>query len=80
MALHNARRPPFGPYRPELLVKPRLLQLCTPSNKPCIPVRERLPSALTSNEKDFDPMSTKVFLKSSLFQRQFVDCLKEHVP
>ena len=43
-------------------------------------VRERLPSASRATEKDFDLTSTKVFLTSPPFQRQFVDCLKEHVP
>ena len=33
-----------------------------------------------AKEKDFDLTSTKVFLTSPLFQRQFVDCLKDHVP
>ena len=45
-----------------------------------IPLRERLPSASRATEKDFDLTSTKVFLTSPPFQRQFVDCLKEHVP
>ena len=47
-----------------------------------IPVRERLPSASRAQEKDFDLTSTidKVFLTSPPFQRQFVDCLKDHVP
>ena len=45
-----------------------------------IPLRERLPSASRAEEKDLDPTSTKVFLTSPPFQRQFVDCLKEHVP
>ena len=39
-----------------------------------------LPSASRATEKDFDLTSTKVFLTSPPFQRQFVDCLKEHVP
>ena len=43
--------PPFPPYSPESLIKPKLLQLCRPSNKPSrmqtsgIPVGECLPSA-----------------------------------
>ena len=45
-----------------------------------IPLRERLPSASRATEKDFDLTSTKFFLTSPPFQRQFVDCLKEHVP
>ena len=45
-----------------------------------IPLRERLPSASRAKEKDFDLTSTKVFLTSPPFQRQFVDCLKDHVP
>ena len=44
-----------------------------------IPLRERLPSASRAKEKHFDLTSTKVFLTSPPFQRQFVDCLKEHV-
>ena len=45
-----------------------------------IPLREGLPSASRADEKDFDVTSTKVFLTSPAFQRQFVDCLKDHVP
>ena len=45
-----------------------------------IPLRERLPSASRAPEKDFDLTSTKVFLTSPPFQKQFVDCLKDHVP
>ena len=45
-----------------------------------IPLRERLPSASRAKEKDFDLTSTKAFLTSPPFQRQFVDCLKDHVP
>ena len=45
-----------------------------------LPLREHLPSASRAQEKDFDLTSTKVFLTSPPFQRQFVDCLKEHVP
>ena len=45
-----------------------------------IPLRERPPLASRAIEKDFDLTSTKVFLTSPPFQRQFVDCLKEHVP
>ena len=43
-------------------------------------LRERLPSASRAKERDFDLTSTKVFLTSPRFQRQFVDCVKEHVP
>ena len=43
-------------------------------------MRERLPSASRAKEKDFDRTSTKVFLTTTPFQKQFVDCLKEHVP
>ena len=45
-----------------------------------IPLRERLPSASKATEKDFDLKSTKVFLTSPPFQRQFVDCLKRACP
>ena len=45
-----------------------------------IPLRELLPSASRAEEKYFDLTSTKVFLTSPPFQRQFVDCLKDHVP
>ena len=44
------------------------------------PVRECLPSASRAKEKDFDLTSTKVFRTSTRFQRQFRDCLKDHVP
>ena len=43
-------------------------------------MRERLPSASRAKEKDFDLTSTKVFLTSLPDQRQYVDCLKDHVP
>ena len=45
-----------------------------------IPLRDLLPSVSRATEKDFDLTSTKTFLTSPLFQRQFVDCLKEQVP
>ena len=45
-----------------------------------IPLRERLPLPSRAQEKDFDLTSTKVFLTSPPYQRQFVDCLKDHVP
>ena len=45
-----------------------------------IPLREHLPSASRATEKDFDLTSTKGFLTFPPFQRQFVDCLKDHVP
>ena len=46
----------------------------------CIPLREALLSASRAKEKHFDLTSTKVFLTAPPFQRQFVDCLKDHVP
>ena len=45
-----------------------------------ITVRQCLPSASRAKKKVFDLTSTKVFLTSPPFQRQFVDCLKDHVP
>ena len=45
-----------------------------------ISLRESLPSASRATKKDFDLTSTKVFLTPPPFQRQFVDCLKNHVP
>ena len=45
-----------------------------------IRLRKRLPPASRAKGKHFDLTSTKVFLTSPPFQRQFVDCLKEHVP
>ena len=44
-------------------------------------MRELALSASRVQEKDFDLTSTKVFLiPPPPYQRQFVDCLKEHVP
>ena len=45
-----------------------------------IPRRERLPSASRAKENDLDLTSIKFFLTPPPFQRQVVDCLKEHVP
>ena len=47
---------------------------------PGIPLRERLPSASRATEKDFALTSTKFFLTSPPFQRQFPDRIKEPVP
>ena len=47
---------------------------------PGIPLRDRLTAAPRATEKDFDLTSTKFFLTPPPFQRQFVDCLKKHVP
>ena len=38
------------------------------------------PLGLKGQEKNFDLTRTKVFLTSPPFQRQLVDCLKEHDP
>ena len=43
-------------------------------------VRERLSSASRAHEKNFDCLSTKLFRTFPPFIRQFVDCLKQHVP
>ena len=71
--------PPGTPGKPQALAALQAFKQALKDETSGIPVRECLPSASTAQEKDFDVTSTKVFLTSPPFERQFVDCLKEHV-
>ena len=72
--------PPGTPGKAQALAALQAFKQALKDETSGIPLRERLPSASRATEKDFDLTSTKVFLTSPPFQRQFVDCLKEHVP
>ena len=72
--------PPGTPGKAQALAALQAFKRALKDETSGIPPRERLPSASRGTEKDFDLTSTKVFLTSPPFQRQFVDCLKEHVP
>ena len=72
--------PPGTPHKAQALAALQTFKQALKDETSGIPLRERLPSASRATEKDFDLTSTKVFLASPPFQRQFVDCLKEHVP
>ena len=72
--------PPKTPGKGQALAALQAFKQALKDETSGIPVRERLPSASRAKEKDFDLTSTKVFLTSPPFQRQFVDCLKDHVP
>ena len=72
--------PPGTPGKAQALAALQAFTQALKDETSGIPLRERLPSASRATEKDFDLTSTKVFLTSPPFQRQFVDCLKEHVP
>ena len=72
--------PPSTPGKAQALAALQAFKQALKDETAGIPLRERLPSASRATEKDFDLTSTKVFLTSPPFQRQFVECLKEHVP
>ena len=72
--------PPGTPGKAQALAALQAFKQALKDETSGIPLRERLPSASRATEKDFDLTSTKVFLTSPPFQRQFVECLKEHVP
>ena len=72
--------PPKTPGKGQALAALWAFKQALKDETPSISLRERLPSASRAKENDFDLTSTKVFLTSPPFQRQFVDCLKEHVP
>ena len=72
--------PPGTPGKPQALAPLQAFKQALKDETSGIPLRERLPSASRATYKDFDLTSSKVFLTSPPFQRQFVDCLKEHVP
>ena len=72
--------PPGTPGKAQALAALQAFKQALKDETSGIPLRERLPSASRATEKDFDLTSTKFFLTSPPFQRQFVDCLKEHVP
>ena len=72
--------PPGTPGKTQALAALQAFKQALKDETSGIPLRERLPSASRATEKDFDLTSTKCFLTSPPFQRQFVDCLEEHVP
>ena len=72
--------PPGTPGKAQALAALQAFKQALKDETSGIPLTERLPSASRATQKDFDLTSTKVFLTPPPFQRQFVDCLKEHVP
>ena len=72
--------PPGTPGKAQALAALQAFKQAVKDEISGIPLRERLPSASRAEEKDFDLTSTKVFLISPPFQRQFVDCLNDHFP
>ena len=72
--------PPGIPGKAQALAALQAFKQALKDETSGIPMRERLPLALRAAENDFDLTSTKFFRTSPPFQRQFVDCLKEHVP
>ena len=72
--------PPGTPGKAQALAALQAFKQALKDETSGIPLRERLPSASRATEKDFDLTTTKVFLTPPPFQRQFVECLKEHVP
>ena len=71
--------PPGTPGKAQALAPVQAFKQALKDETSGIPLRQRLPSASRAEEKDFDPTSTKVFVAYPPFQRQFVDCLKDHV-